>query len=495
MKENNEQELSNNTERFTGLFDSDKYEETSVTKEKIPLEKMDADTIYASQIPQTQAKYFENNAATLVDQYVPVTVAQIAGDIKSTLEEKYNYVLVQGEVSNYKKHTSGHHYFSLVDGEATLQCVCWKGTKLPDLVDGMNIICTGRITAYTGRSQFQLVVSAATISGKGNLFKLFEELKNKLEKEGLFAPERKRKLPSMPKHIGIITAATGDALQDILIRLRERVSCRITVWSVQVQGVQAPDMIANAIKGFGEFDKEDRPEILILTRGGGSMEDLWAFNDEITVRAVSNSVIPTVTAIGHEMDITLVDYVSDKRAPTPTASIEMLLPKRSDLEQKILKIAQILNNFSEQTLNANKLTIKAISDNHKNLLEIFCLNKVQRVDYLNERLVNLVTRIVNIQQASLPSIPTLDHLHALFSQKLQSLTVRFNMQDNLSSKEDELDRYSQLLDSFSYERVLNRGFCMASNDSGDIISTAEQAKQEKKFKLLFKDAEIYTSVE
>ena len=433
---------------------------------------------------------------SLVDQFVPLTIAQITVDIKSTLENKYNSVLVQGEVSNYKKHTSGHHYFSLIDGDHTLQCVCWRGINLPNLIDGMSIICTGKITAYTGRSQFQLVVSAASISGKGNLFKLFEELKTKLEKEGLFDIARKRPIPSMPKHIGIITAATGDAIQDILIRLQERVSCKVTVWSVQVQGPQAPGMIAQAIKGFNEFLIEDKPDVLIITRGGGSMEDLWAFNDEITVRAVSNSGIPTVTAVGHEMDVTLVDYVSDKRSPTPTASIEMLLPKRLDLEHKLLKIKQIISTFIDQTTTNQKMKINAFKDNHTNLLEIFSMTKTQKLDYLDEKIKNLIVKILKIRQASVPSLPNLENLHQIFFEKIKSLQRQLNFSKQLSYKNEQVNKYKQLLESFSYEKVLQRGFCMATKSTiGEVISTASQAIKAKEVTLQFQDNSVNTIVD
>jgi exodeoxyribonuclease VII large subunit len=265
------------------------------------------------------------------------SVSELSNLVKKTVEEHFGLVRVRGEISECKAHTNGHVYLTLKEGTSILASVCWRGQvgKLaikPAI--GMEVVCTGRLTTYAGQSKYQLVIEGMALAGIGALLKLLEERKKKLAAEGLFDPARKRPLPYLPNVIGVVTSPTGAVIRDILHRLDERFPRRVLVWPVAVQGEGAAEQVAAAINGFNglpECGPTPRPDILIVARGGGSVEDLMPFNEECVVRAVANSKIPVISAVGHETDTTLIDYASDLRAPTPTAAAEKAVPVRADL--------------------------------------------------------------------------------------------------------------------------------------------------------------------
>src|SRR5438309_3036611 len=265
------------------------------------------------------------------------TVSELSQALKRSFEENFSHVRVRGEISGYKRHSSGHCYFALKDAEAVLDAVCWRQTAIrlpirPE--DGMEVVCTGRLTTYPGRSKYQLVVDSIALAGIGALLRILEERRQRLAAEGLFAAERKKKLPFLPEVIGIVTSPTGAVIRDILHRLADRFPRRVLLWPVAVQGEGAAAQIAAAIHGFNRLaagGPVSRPDLLIIARGGGSLEDLMPFNEEIVVRAAAASVIPLISAVGHETDTTLIDHASDRRAPTPTAAAEMAVPVRLDL--------------------------------------------------------------------------------------------------------------------------------------------------------------------
>ena len=265
------------------------------------------------------------------------TVSEISQAVKHTLERSFERVRVRGELSGFKRHTSGHLYFTLKDTDAAMDGVCWRGTAMRLAIkpeDGMEVICTGRITTYPGRSKYQIVIDSMELAGEGALLKLIEDRRKRLAAEGLFDPERKRPLPFLPEVIGVITSPTGAVIRDILHRLADRFPRRVLLWPVLVQGEGAAEQVAAAIRGFNALGAEGavpRPELLIVARGGGSLEDLMAFNEEIVVRAAAESRIPLIAAVGHETDTTLIDHAADRRAPTPTAAAEMAVPVRSEL--------------------------------------------------------------------------------------------------------------------------------------------------------------------
>src|SRR5436189_6049466 len=265
------------------------------------------------------------------------TVSELSLALKRSVEENFSHVRVRGEISGFKRHGSGHYYLVLKDADAALDAVCWRQTaiRLPiKPEDGMEVVCTGRLTTYPGRSKYQLVIDSIALAGIGALLKILEDRRQRLAAEGLFAAERKKKLPFLPQVIGIVTSPSGAVIRDILHRLADRFPRRVLVWPVAVQGEGAAAQIAAAIHGFNRLPQDGpvpRPDLLIVARGGGSLEDLMAFNEEIVVRAAATSAIPLISAVGHETDTTLIDHASDRRAPTPTAAAEMAVPVRLDL--------------------------------------------------------------------------------------------------------------------------------------------------------------------
>lgn len=280
----------------------------------------------------------------MVDLIKEYTVSEIVKGIKNTLEDKYFFIKIKGEITNLKKHTSGHYYFSLKDAESMINVVMFKNSSefcKIDLQDGLEIIVSGKLTAYKERSTYQLTAEIIQSSGIGSLLKIIQERKEKLSKEGLFDITRKKSIPKLPKSAGIITSETGAALQDILSRLNGRTPISLTLYPVLVQGKESANEIINAIKYFNDL-KQDKPKVIVITRGGGSIEDLMAFNDENLVRAIANSKIPTITAIGHEIDWTLADYASDLRLPTPTSVAEYLTITK---EQALKNLNYLIKRF------------------------------------------------------------------------------------------------------------------------------------------------------
>src|ERR1700719_179320 len=278
-----------------------------------------------------------------------LTVSELSTALKRTIEDAYGYVRVRGELGKVSYHSNGHVYFDLKDDRASIAGVIWRGTapriKLK-LEAGLEVVITGRLTTYPGRSQYQIIAETLEPAGLGALMALLEQRKQKLAAEGLFDEARKQLLPYLPDVIGIVTSPTGAVIRDILHRLADRFPRHVLVWPVRVQGEGSADEVAAAIRGFNALPEGGaipRPDLLIVARGGGSIEDLWSFNEEVVVRAAADSMIPLISAVGHETDLTLIDFVSDRRAPTPTAAAEMAVPVRAEL------LAQIA------ALNARKL--------------------------------------------------------------------------------------------------------------------------------------------
>ncbi len=268
-----------------------------------------------------------------------LSVSELAGALKRTIEDAFGQVRLRGEISGYRgPHSSGHVYFSLKDQNAKIDAVIWKGVFSrikfrPE--DGLEVIATGRITTFPGKSSYQIIIDGMEPAGVGALMALLDERRRKLQAEGVFDAERKRKLPYLPRVIGIVTSPTGAVIRDMIHRLADRFPREVLVWPVRVQGEGSAVEVAAAIRGFNAISADDdnlpRPDVIIVARGGGSLEDLWSFNEEIVVRAVAESEIPLISAIGHETDWTLLDLVADIRAPTPTAAAEMVVPVRAEL--------------------------------------------------------------------------------------------------------------------------------------------------------------------
>ncbi|WP_152045302.1 exodeoxyribonuclease VII large subunit [Aureimonas psammosilenae] len=270
------------------------------------------------------------------------TVSELSGALKRTVESAFDHVRVRGEISGYRgPHSSGHAYFALKDDRSRLEAVVWRTAmaKLPfKPEEGLEVIATGKLTTYPGSSKYQIVIEHLEPAGAGALMALLDERRRKLEAEGLFAPERKRPLPFLPRVVGVVTSPTGAVIRDIRHRITDRFPLHLLVWPVRVQGETCGAEVAAAIEGFNALEAGGaipRPDLLIVARGGGSLEDLWGFNDEAVVRAAAGSAIPLISAIGHETDWTLIDHAADRRAPTPTGAAEIAVPVRADLDAGI----------------------------------------------------------------------------------------------------------------------------------------------------------------
>jgi exodeoxyribonuclease VII large subunit len=293
------------------------------------------------------------------------TVSEVSEALKITIEGNFSLIKIKGEISGIKAATSGHVYFNLKDEKSVIKAVCWRGVASslnfkPE--DGLEVICTGKLSIYAGGSYYQIVISSIEINGIGALLALLEKRKKQLEEEGLFALERKKPLPFMPKVLGIVTSLTGAVIRDILHRIADRFPLHVIIWPVLVQGHDAAEQIARAIKGFNNLPHHiPRPDTIIVARGGGSIEDLWAFNEEIVVRAAANSKIPLISAVGHETDTTLIDFASDKRAPTPTAAAEISVPVKADLEVTLASLHNRLNKALPNMIRLLNLKFNELS--------------------------------------------------------------------------------------------------------------------------------------
>src|SRR6202047_883666 len=275
------------------------------------------------------------------------TVSELSAALRKTVEDAFGYVRVRGEISGYRgAHSSGHCYFALKDDSAKIEAVVWKTAYARMRIkpeEGLEVIVTGRLTTFPGQSKYQIVVETLAPAGLGALMALLEERKKTLPAEGLLDSARKQLLPFLPDVIGVVTSPTGAVIRDILHRLADRFPRHVLVWPVRVQGDGSAEEIAAAIRGFNELPQAGaipRPDLLIVARGGGSIEDLWSFNEEIVVRAAADSLIPLISAVGHETDVTLIDFASDRRAPTPTAAAEMAVPVRAELFVEVAGLAR-----------------------------------------------------------------------------------------------------------------------------------------------------------
>jgi exodeoxyribonuclease VII large subunit len=295
-----------------------------------------------------------------------LTIEELSSAVKKTIEGRFEFVRVRGEVSQLRVPASGHVYFALKDEKNTLSSVIWRGSAARLSVqpeEGLDVICSGKMTTFGGQSRYQLIVNDVEIAGEGALLKQLEERRRKLADEGLFDAARKRPLPSFPKSIGVVTSPTGAVIRDILHRLSERFGVRVLVWGVNVQGAGSAEQIAAAIEGFNKLPETGevaRPDLLIVARGGGSIEDLWSFNEEIVVRAAAASVIPLISAVGHETDTTLIDYASDLRAPTPTAAAELATPVAADIKASLTDRQARLERAASRQIEAAQQSLRGL---------------------------------------------------------------------------------------------------------------------------------------
>ncbi len=331
---------------------------------------------------------FEDGPADNTPEF---SVSEISGAVKKAIEGGFSHVRVRGEVGRVSRPGSGHIYLDLKDDRAVLAGVIWKGraqglAHRPE--EGMEVVATGKLTTFPGQSKYQMVIEDIAPAGAGALMAMLEKRKAALAAEGLFAPERKKPLPYLPEIIGVVTSPSGAVIRDILHRLRDRFPRKVLVWPVAVQGQKCAPEVAAAIAGFNALTPGGalpRPDLLIVARGGGSLEDLWGFNEEIVARAAAASEIPLISAVGHETDTTLIDFVADMRAPTPTAAAELAVPVRMELlawaDQQGARLSRALSTGLSQRQQRVRDLGRALPQ-----VEALVEGPRQRLDYLGERL-------------------------------------------------------------------------------------------------------------
>jgi exodeoxyribonuclease VII large subunit len=435
-----------------------------------------------------------------------LSVSELAFSLKRTLEDTYGRIRVRGELSKVKIHSSGHLYSDLKDADSVINVVCWRGSLARLSVrpeEGLEVICTGKITTYPARSNYQLVIDHMELAGQGALLKMLEDRRKKLAAEGLFDESRKKSLPALPRVIGVVTSPTGAVIRDIIHRLNDRFPSRVIVWPVPVQGPTAANEIAAAIKGFCTLPTTGplpRPDLLIVARGGGSLEDLMPFNEEIVVRAAAECTIPLISAVGHETDTTLIDFAADRRAPTPTAAAEMAVPERLPLLAYVQDMGGRTSLSLQRILGEQRqrlATLRAQLGDPQRLIEL----KIQRFDHLCDRLSHALQKEVQHKRQALlqtsSRLPhprqTLTHAAQLLDFQRQAL-VRLAPRIGLESRQ-KLERASHLLDVLSFRSTLRRGFAVIRSDQGGIVTAASQATAAQHLNIEFSDGLVKTRVE
>jgi exodeoxyribonuclease VII large subunit len=483
------------------------------------------------------------------------TVSELSAALKRTVEDAYGFVRVRGEISGYRgPHGSGHAYFALKDENARIDAVIWKTTFARMRIkpeEGLEVIATGRLTTFPGRSTYQIVIETLEPAGVGALMALLEQRKRKLAAEGLFDDARKQLLPHLPDVIGVVTSPTGAVIRDILHRLADRFPRRVLVWPVRVQGEGAAEEIAAAIRGFNalpEGGAMPRPDLLIVARGGGSIEDLWSFNEEIVVRAAAESLIPLISAVGHETDVTLIDFAADRRAPTPTAAAEMAVPVKSELLARIDGLARRLPACWSRGQENRRTELRAATRALPTADDLLAQPR-QRLDGAAERLPRALIANAQVHRTDyahiaarlappmlrVPITRNRERLEGFWARARQALRIdrerrreryaaaasrlatslRANAEaqrvriararerlealsgrgaravDILLDRLDaRLDRAGKLLEAFSYHGVLNRGFALVRGSDGMPMRSAAAVAAGMQLDIEFSDGHV-----
>ena len=406
----------------------------------------------------------KNPSQSLMFNVPEFTVSEFSRSIKRTVEDAFGYVRIHGEISGFKKATSGHLYFTLKDENALLSAVCFRGAASGiafDIGDGLQVCASGKITTYEGRSNYQIIVEKIEIAGVGAILEMIEKRRQKLFAEGLFDAIHKKPIPFFPKIIGVITSPTGAVIEDIKHRIEARCPTHIMLYPASVQGEKAAAEIISGIKYFNNL-KKNRPNVLIVARGGGSFEDLLCFSDENLVREVFKSEIPLISAVGHEVDTTLIDYVSDLRAPTPTAAAELATPILSDLKSQLNFCAEKLKFIPENLLNQNILRLKN--------LQRYLLDPRKIIEQIGERLLRL-----QISNELIFSKIDSEKRKASFAFERINSRLEQRIKENLTN----LNNLGKILATSHYREILKRGFALLKNSKGEPLLSIEKVRMEK----------------
>ena len=436
------------------------------------------------------------------DNAAPLSISEISALLKRTVEDRFGFVRLRGELSGVKRAASGHLYCALKDEKAVIDGVMWKGGAQrlafrPE--DGIEVIATGKLTTYPGRSKYQIVIETMEIAGEGALLALLEKLRARLAAEGLFDERRKRALPYLPRVIGVVTSPTGAVIRDILHRLADRFPSHVLVWPVLVQGEGAAAQVAAAVRGFSAMPVHGsvpRPDLVIVARGGGSIEDLWAFNEEPVVRAVAESTIPVISAVGHETDTTLSDYAADRRAPTPTAAAEMAVPVRMELQAQIDELALRKRRCALRpvALGRERLEARVLRlPRPEALLAV----QAQKLDDLTERLRRGLKDRAQLGREQLQRSASRLSLPLLRTriERGQERLARTGLNPALltrrwSASRDGLAPVARVLPQLDPRAPLKRGYVLVTGPQGQVIKTRADAAEQTRLELEFADGKL-----
>lgn len=453
---------------------------------------------------------FDENAAsaglvakgTPGDNAAPLSISEISALLKRTVEERFGFVRLRGELSGVKRAASGHLYCSLKDENARIDGVMWRGSAqrlafTPE--DGLEVIASGKLTTYPGRSTYQIVIERMEIAGEGALLALLEKTKARLEAEGLFAPERKRPLPYLPRTIGVVTSPTGAVIRDILHRLADRFPSHVVIWPVLVQGQGSAEQVAAAVDGFSRFapgGPVPRPDLVIVARGGGSIEDLWSFNEEIVVRAIANCTIPTISAVGHETDTTLADYAADRRAPTPTAAAEMAVPVRAELAAFVDELALRQKRAILRPVGLGRERLEARAQRLPRP-EALLAPQAQKLDDLSDRLRRgLADRAMRERErlhgyaARLSAPLLLARVERVRDRLGAARLVPGLLTQRIATQRERLAALERLRLQLDPKAPLRRGYVLVTDAQGAVVKTRGAASGQPSLTLEFEDGRL-----
>ena len=427
-----------------------------------------------------------------------LTVSELAASLKRTIETNFDRVRVRGELGRVTIARSGHMYADIKDDKAVLNSVMWKGQvdKLPFRPEeGLEVIAEGKLSIYAGRSNYQLIATSMRPAGAGALMQLLEERKKKLAAEGLFDTQHKNPLPFLPNTIGVVTSPTGAVIRDILHRVADRFPVRVILWPALVQGDLAAGQIEVGIRGFNALKPADKPDVLIVGRGGGSIEDLWPFNEEAVVRAAFESEIPLISAVGHETDTTLIDYVSDARAPTPTGAAEIAVPVRADLS---VAVEEYQSRLKRALLNQTSKDRERLKAARLPRADALLTPKRQRFDFVEAGLKRSLLSVVDKKRLGLTRVAARLRPEALPAdlqrrrQRLRDIAVRARPALNRikDRKTEKLASLSKLLRTLSHEATLERGFALVRAEDGSLVRSATAATKAAHLNLTFADGDM-----
>ena len=418
------------------------------------------------------------------DNAAPMSVGELAGKLKRVVESEFGFVRLRGEISGYKRVASGHAYLSLKDDSAVIDGVIWKGNVAQlgfTPQDGAEVIATGKITTYPGRSKYQIVIDRMELAGEGALLKLLEDRRKKLAAEGLFDLDRKKPIPFLPAVIGVVTSPTGAVIRDILHRLEDRCPTHVLVWPVKVQGAGSAEEVAAAVRGFDAMSPETRPDLVIVARGGGSIEDLWSFNEEVVVRAIAACSIPIISAVGHETDTTLADFAADLRAPTPTAAAEMAVPVLADLRLTLAGYGTRTEKCARRYADRGREQLTALVRVLPRRDALLGPQR-QKADDLGARLDRGLERRVVVARGQLDRSAGALRLSTLDRQ--------------LERARDRLAATWRLVESLGPNAILDRGYAFVSaRPSGAVVGSADAARAAATVTLHFRDGQVDAKVE